>query len=263
MKLLDKLFGKNNKIKVQFINNLNGATIGVAEMLPGQLPESFSVPTTMHIHENDWTVEEAIPENAADFIQSKQLILKMRKVEYVDPKDILFTLPTISNELPNMEDRSIYNHFEVSILEDDWRQNEFLNKSSYPLVDIEVAKIQDIWANNSKETGASFPAFNKCHVRDVIGAPGLTVNFEALKNLLKTEEVGSLKLNSNNGFVLSGFSIKTENTTYYGVVNNQIVDHLCVSRYSDHSITEIENIVRTFDLIFINWYHGDLITGND
>ena len=47
MAIFNKLFGANDKIKVQFIDNSNGQTIGVAEMKMEQLPETFSVSTTM------------------------------------------------------------------------------------------------------------------------------------------------------------------------------------------------------------------------
>ena len=50
---------RNNKIKVQLIDNLNGQTIGVSEMTADQLPETFSMPTTMHVQGDDWSVEEA------------------------------------------------------------------------------------------------------------------------------------------------------------------------------------------------------------
>ena len=261
MGLFDKIFGTNDKIKVQFIDNFTGQTIGVSEMKAEQLPETFSLATTMHIQENEWTVEEAIPENSVDFIRTKSLVLKMRKLEYMNPKDILFTLPTISNELPGTTDTSLYTDFETSILEDDWRQNEFLNKSSFPLVDIEVSKIQEIWKNNSKEVEANFNAFDKCHIRETIGEPKLLLDLRNLKEILKTDNIGSLKI--NNQFVINGFSLKTEWTTYYGTIENNKATQFCICSFTDNSIEEINKIVKSFDLIFINWYHCDIITEND
>ena len=48
MGLFDKIFGKSNKIKVQFIDSSNGNVIGISEMPPEQLPETFEIQTTMH-----------------------------------------------------------------------------------------------------------------------------------------------------------------------------------------------------------------------
>jgi hypothetical protein len=88
MGLFDKIFGTDNRIKVQFIDTFNGQTIGVSKMKLDQLPETFSVHTTMHIEDSDWNVEEAIPENAIDFARTKSLILKMRKIEKINTNDI-------------------------------------------------------------------------------------------------------------------------------------------------------------------------------
>jgi hypothetical protein len=49
MRLFDKIFGAD-KIKVQFIDNLTGQSIGVSEMYPNQLPDTFSVPTVSFIN---------------------------------------------------------------------------------------------------------------------------------------------------------------------------------------------------------------------
>ncbi len=119
MGIFNKIFGKSNTVRVQFIDVSNGNTIGISEMPPEQLPETFEISTTMHLDNEDWSVEEAIPANSKDFLQSKTLTLKMRKVEYMDPKDILYTLPTISNEIPETSNSSLFNDFEFSILEDD------------------------------------------------------------------------------------------------------------------------------------------------
>ncbi len=261
MGLFDKIFGVNDKIKVQFIDNFTGQTIGVSEMKAEQLPETFSVATTMHIKENDWTVEEAIPENSFEFIKTKSLVLKMRKVEYMNPKDILFTLPTISNELPETTGSALFSDFEISIIEDDWRQNEFLNRSSFPLVDIEISKIKYILANNSKEVEINFHAFDKCHVRDTIGEPKLILDFNKLMEILKTDKIGCVKI--NNQYVKNGFSLKTGFTTYYGTVENNKVTQFCILNFTDTTIEEINKIIKPFDLIFINWYHCDIITEND
>lgn len=259
MGLFDKIFGPNNKIKVHFIDNFNGQTIGIVEMEPDKLPETFEITTRMHVKDIEWSVEEAIPTKSIDFIKTKQLTLKMRKIEYINPKDLLFTLPTISNELPSTIQNALFNNFELVIPEDDWRQDEFLNQSSFPLVEIEVKNIKNIWEKNKKEVDAPFNAFDKCHVRETIGEPNLNIDFDKLKQLLNVDKIGSLKLTGNNGFVKNSFVLKTETTTYYGILENQIVTQFCICNFSDETITEIEKILKEFNLIFINWYNADII----
>jgi hypothetical protein len=260
MGLFDKVFG-TNKIKVQFIDNSTGQILGVSEMQADQLPETFSAPTTMHIQDSEWSVEKATPESSVDFIKSKQLVLKLRKIEKINLQDILYTLPTISNEIPQTVDNSKYNDFKVSIHEDDWRQKEFLKPSSFPLVDIEVSKIKDILTNESKQVNNSFTGFKNCHARSTIGAPDLSIDFEELKNLLNVSKVGGLKV--NNEYVQDSFSLQTEHTTFYGTVANDKITQFCISDWSANTHSEILKVVNQFDLIFIHWYRCDIITGRD
>ncbi|MBS0646798.1 MAG: hypothetical protein JSR97_09465 [Verrucomicrobia bacterium] len=256
MGLFDKIFGTNNKIRVQFIDNFNGQTIGVSEMTADQLPETFSMPTTMNIQDNAWNVEEAIPENSIDFIKTKNLVLKMRKVEKMNPNDIWFTTPTISNEFPQLTEKIKETEFDISIHEDDYRQNEFLNQSSLPKIEEEFNGIKDIWTNHSKKSD-EYTLFKNCHVRKTIGSPNLTIDFNELKSLLNCDSVGQVIINGN--ILTNGFAIKTGNTTYFGALSDNTVIELCISQWNDNITKEILGIDKAFNLLFVNWYHCDLI----
>jgi len=257
MGLFDKIFG-SDKIRVQFIDNSTGETIGVSDMMPDQLPETFSVPTTLHVQEKEWSVDEAIPEHSAHFIKTKKLVLKLRKIEKINLQDVLFTLPTISNEIPVTGGKCLHNDFEISIHEDDWRQREFLKTSSFPLIDIEVAKIKDVWENDSKKVDDKFTAFTKCHVRSTIGEPALSIDFGELKKLLNVKKIGCLKINDD--FVLNSFSLQTQDTTYYGTQTNGQVDQLCIANWNEKTGSEIRRITNHFTLVFVNWYDCEILT---
>jgi hypothetical protein len=256
MGLLDKILGRNNKIKVQFIDNFNGQTIGISEMTADQLPETFSVQTTMHIQDEDWNIEEAIPENATEFIHTKSLVLKMRKVEKMNPNDIWFSLPTISNEFPQLVEMTNQTDFDITIHEDDYRQREFLNISSFPVVEQEFVGIKDIWANQSKESD-NYTLFKTCFVRKNIGSPNLTIPFQKLQNLLHKNSVGQVIIDNN--ILKNGFSIKTENTIFFGTLIADTVTELCILQWNENSVSEILNINKAFNLLFVNWYNCDLI----
>ncbi|GAA3566785.1 hypothetical protein [Snuella lapsa] len=256
MGLFDKIFGTNDKIRVQFIDNFNGQTIGVSEMTANQLPETFSVETTMHIQDNDWNVEEAIPVNSADFVKTKSLILKMRKVEKMNPNDIWFTTPTISNEFPQTTTKTTETEFDIFIHEDDYRQKEFLNMSSLSQVQEEFNDIKEIWTNHSKKS-EDYTLFKNCHVRKIIGSPNLRINFKELQTLLKCHSVGQVIINGE--VLVNGFAFKTNNTTYFGALLDETVIELCIAQWNDNTKNEILKINKTFNLLFVNWYHCDLI----
>lgn len=254
---------EDTQITVHFIDVENGQTIGISEMPSEQLPQTFEVDTTLTIHNERWQVQEAIPAQSADFIKAKKLLLKVAKVHQAVPEEILFSLPTLSNELPQTVNQALFNDFELTIAEDDWRQNEFLLLASFPLVDIELEKIKVIWENHSKPVDENFTAFDKLHVRETIGEPNLSLDFNHLQSLLGTHEIGCLKLKGNEGFVRDAFVLQTPATTYYGVLRDDRVTHLCISAFADDTLLEVQAITNAFHLLFVSWYHGDIFTADE
>jgi len=256
MGLFDKIFGKSNKIKVQFIDSLNGNVIGVSEMPPEQLPETFEIQTTMHLSDEDWSIEEAIPAHSKDFLQSRNLTLKMRKVEKMNPNDIWFTTPTISNEFPQTEPKTKETDFDISIHEDDYRQKEFLKIDSLPRIEEELKAIKEIWENHSKKS-EEYTFFKNCHTRKTIGLANLSIDFNEIQNLLNSNSIGQVII---NGEILSnGFGLTSENTTYFGTLNDGKVVELCILRWNEKTTNEILKINKEFDLLFVDWFNCDLI----
>lgn len=174
----------------------------------------------------------------------------------MNPNEIWFTTPTISNEFPQIIPKTTETESDISIHEDNYRQNEFLNVSSLPQVQEEFNGIKDIWSTHSLKNDG-YTLFKKCHVRKTIGIPNLTVDFNALQALLKCNSVGQVVV--NGGILANGFAIKTDNTTYFGTLNENTVVELCIEQWNDNTTNEILEIDRTFNLIFVNWYHCDLI----
>ena len=256
MGLFDKIFGKSNKIKVQFIDSSNGNIIGISEMPPAQLPETFEIQTAMHLNDEDWSIEEAIPAHSKDFIQSKSLTLKMRKVEKMNPDDMWFTTPTISNEFPQTEPKTKKSDFDINIHEDNYRQKEFLNIDSIPKIEEELKAIREIWENHSKKS-EEYTLFKNCHTRKTIGLANLSIDFNELQSSLNSNSIGQVKI---NGEILSnGYGLKTENTTYFGTLNNGKVIELCISQWNDKTTNEILKINKKFNLLFVDWINCDLI----
>ena len=256
MGLFDKIFGKSNTIKVQFFDSSNGNLIGVSEIPPEQLPETFEIQTTMHLNDEDWTIVEAILPHSREFLESKNLTLKMRKVEKMNPNDLWFTTPTISNEFPQTNIKTKDSEFDICIHEDDYRQKEFLNISSLPKIEIEIKAIKEVWTNHSKKK-EKYTLFKNCHSRNTIGLANLSLNFNEIQNLLNSNSIGQVII---NGEILSnGFGLKTENTTYFGTLTDGKVVELCISQWNDKTTNEILKLNKEFNLLFVDWFNCDLI----
>lgn len=265
MKLLDKLFGRSAKIKVQFIDYSTGKVIAVIDMLPEQLPATFALETKMTLADSEWQIQEAFPQTSEDFIKSKELSIKLSKIETINTSDLVFSIPTISNEFPVFSEKAIFNDFEVSINDDDLRQYEFLNKSALPLIEIEVEKINDIIENNSRPFGEGGTVFTKCHARDIIGEPDLDIDFKELKDILDVEAIGNVVVYGYDGFVANTIALTTQDTTFYGRLDSETstLTQLGISKFSKNTINEIEKIIAKFGLIFVNWCQCEVITGDE
>ncbi len=254
MGLFDKIFGKSDKIKVQFIDNSNGQTIGVSEMQADQLPATFSVATTMHIQGNDWAVEQAIPENSEEFTKSKQLVLKMSKIEYVNPNDIWFSLPTLENSFPNLTDKPSFTDFTIQIHGDDWLQQELISAENSEQIDSMLEQIKES-ASEYKEND-TFIRYKKCFTRQF---PTTKLNnkiyLSDIQEELGTNKVGTLGFSNYNGFAENVFVIEAFGTYLYG----QLSEDKSLQTFAITNIGEVtepkqlENFARKMKLNFVDW----------
>lgn len=187
---------------------------------------------------------------------NKKTEQQTEKVEKMNPNDIWYSTPTISNEFPQIIPKTTETECDIFIHEDDYRQNEFLNASSLRQVQEEFNSIKDIWTNHSKKS-EKYTLFKNCHVRKIIGSPNLKINFNELKTLLNCNSVGQVIINGE--VLVNGFAFTTENTTYFGTVLGETAIKLCIAQLNDSTKKEIFEINKTFNLLFVNWYHCDLI----
>lgn len=254
MGLFDKILGKNDKIKVQFIDNSNGEIIGVSELQPDQLPTTFSVQTTMHIQENDWSVEQAIPENVEEFVKTKQLILKMRKIEYANPNDIWFSLPTIENSFPNLTNQPLFTDFTIQIHGDDWLQQEFVSVENSEHIENMLDQIRES-AKENKESDEMI-IYKKCFARQLpISKLKDTIYLSDIQKEFEAEKIGSLSFSNDNGFAENVFVVEALGTYFYGELNkDNSLQTLAI--YDIGSITktaELEKFTKKMKLNFVDW----------
>src|SRR6478609_4441659 len=88
------------EVTVTLIDDVTDEPIGVTKMPPADLPETFERETTLHIGDVDWSVVDATPKTRPEYSASKSLTLRLRRIEKVDPRNILFSLPSICDYIP-------------------------------------------------------------------------------------------------------------------------------------------------------------------
>jgi len=155
----------SRKVHVTLIDDRSGSVLGVTKLDASALPASFFASTTMHVHEAEWSVVNADPMTRELYEKTRRLVLRLRPVERVDPQKLLFSLPTICDQLP-ASDGTEADGSEVELREDDWRQIELVAADLLPLVERELAAVRSIHVG--ERVG---PGFGQIHVRSSLPQP--------------------------------------------------------------------------------------------
>lgn len=117
------------------------------------LPDSFRAETTLNIGGNNWWVVEAEPTTREEYEESRRLVLRLRRIESVESREVRFSLPTLCDLLPPTEGPPIEGT-ELLLHEDDWRQIEFVAEVQSQWVDQELAIVANLLQHG--RVGAGF-----------------------------------------------------------------------------------------------------------
>lgn len=252
--LLMSWFKKSkNTVTVEFIENGTTTPFAVSEVPIEQLPDTFELETDLEMKDQHWRVIQATPQNKEEFSKTEKLRIILDKVQMIDPQELLFSLPTINDEISETENVSTENLF--TIHEDDWRQWEFISKKYILELKQELEAVIEIYENHKVGIG-----FDKVHIRELIKQP-------LIDKSIKIEEFGQTlnitKKSDGFGFAGSGkvkdsfaFQI-AEGMTFYGQTNNDLITVLCVQN-NNNSIQIIEQIARKYEIVFVDWCKAEV-----
>ncbi len=245
-------FGKkHDKIRVEFIESGKDKPFAVSMVPIGQLPETFEAATTLDIADKKWSVVDATPKLRSDFERSGKLRVVLSPVQMVNPKDILFSLPTINDRMCALQKTKSLDGMLV-IHEDDWRQVEFISEKLLGDVDTEIKGIRTVYETKRKGVG-----FTGMHIRKLIETPILdgVIPYSALKNLFSvSEEFSGFGISSYMAVAEHGFAFETtDGLRFYGVLNQDgNVVFLCLAT-TEGLADKCRDMMRTFHLVGVDW----------
>jgi len=233
-------------VHVELVDAVTQTPIAEADLPIEQLPESFAVSTTLHLGDHDFHVEHAEPVTRAEFAASGRLRLVLRKIEHVDPKKILFSLPTLEHALPPL--RPGGSDDALTIHEDDWRQVELVAESLLPAVETELAAIREVLAERG-----DLPGFRRLHVRERIAQPlaALRLPLDDIHSTLGAPPRRDLAISDRGSLVEGGFAFASGDGAIYGRAEHEHVVALCAWR--DASLAPLVELARTQGLILVDW----------
>ncbi len=207
-------------VHVEFVDSSTGAVFAQTKISPDQLPASFEAETTMHLGEQEWAVVSADPMTSAEFRSSGRLRLVLSRVKAatVDPRELLYSLPTISDALPAPASGTTKLGKRVLELhEDDWLQIQFYSVHQQAQVDAQVAAIREV-----HETARSGPGFKRVHVRrgcdNLFGAMPCSLTELRAACPAPSEWLDGIAVAGVAGLITDGFAVRLPSAlTLYGL----------------------------------------------
>lgn len=157
------LFDK--RIKVTLVDDATGAVMKTRRIAVGELPDSFLGSAALELGGKSWSVVEADPPFKRLYTESGALTLRLRPIETLEAQEILYLLPTISDDLAGSEGAKA-DGGEVLLSEDDWRQIELVSRGLQAEILQEFDDIETI-----REEARQGSGFNRIHVRSRIPDP--------------------------------------------------------------------------------------------
>ena len=221
----------------------------------------------MHLDQGDFEVVEATPMTAAEFRRTGnlRLVVRERKIVKLDPGELLYSLATISNELPPIQPGTTKLQKQVVELhEDDWRQVEFVAIAQQEQIDAELAAIGRVYEEQRTEEGI----FRAIHVRAGLAAPlaGTAITLAELFAAFDPPPVqlDGIAYRDVAGLVANGFALRLlSGIELLGIVDEaEHITVLCLSHARPNNAIErdlpvLARFARAHRLCLINWYRAE------
>ena len=224
---------KHPIIHVWFIDEKTGEPFAQTQSPIEQLPQSFEASTTLRLGDGSYQVVSATPVTAREFGESGKLrlVLRRQEVTKMDPRKILFSLPTLSEEMPGIaEGTTKLGKQTLELHEDDWRQVELVAVTLQGPVEAELRAIERIYAEHRQGPGQGF---NALHIRKEVPRPleGTWFTRQDLRAALgeTTTWLDGIALKGAAGLVQGGFAARlASGLQVYGLEREGRVSVLCL-----------------------------------
>ncbi len=93
--------------------------------------------------------------------------------------------------------------------------------------------------------------YEQQYIRNNALQPDLTIPFEDFCALLIDSVRGNIFF-TDQGFVQSGFAVRSDSYTYYGMLENGLIQTLCLSQF-DWADDELMRVLSVNELCLVDW----------
>lgn len=256
-------FGKK-KVEVTIVDADDGSLIAKSSLDPESVPELFDGATTMHFGDIEFDVVEAEPRDRASYSQNGKLTLKVRRAQAVlmAAEDIMYTLPTICNDIGNVVSANTKGKKFFEMHEDDWRQIELISKSLSDKIEFELNGVRQIYTEKLVPPGFFQAIFVRKEVREPLLNCIMSVSHLKAQLKASTEYDGIVYSNSTGmhpgGMVQNGFAFDgSGGVTVYGVADAECISTcgLKIRRNDDliSAADSFSSLLTEYDLVLVDW----------
>ncbi|MBA4076310.1 MAG: hypothetical protein C0508_14800 [Cyanobacteria bacterium PR.023] len=268
------MLGKSERVEVTIVNG-DGKVLTQTTQSLEDIPERFDVQTIIDLGPLKFMIVEADPADRNGCMASGKLTLKVQPIVSMNPKDILYSLPTIAysigSEIPFEADgkRILVMH------EDDWRQVELVSNSLSAEIAAEFSAIAKIFENRRGDG-----AFPTIHAREGVEGPlaGADVSLSELRGFeegmvfdgvsfaqpginaaqIKSVVGGGFALQVAGGMVLYGQVVKDPG-------GKELINALAVADAKPSNLelaaTTIAQLCQEHNLVLVDWCRGLSLSG--
>lgn len=259
---------KEQIILVKFINAANGQTVSESKADIDDLPDAFDTEREVVIDGKSWEFLEAIPLLKTEFAKSGRVEIRLRDLGLIDPAKVLFSLPTLDTDLPEIGDKECPREDRLIIHEDDWRQIEFISTSHLSGIESELRAIEKIFQESREGNG-----FREIHTRGEVGAPlyDTLLSFgKAKQSLGCRRELKGVSFAGITSSIENGFAFESEfGMTFYGQQSEGVVKSLCRTTRNnadldrDAAAKRLAEFTSAHNLIYVDWCWMVALNGNE
>jgi hypothetical protein len=254
------LFGSSctkHDVHVEFIHGNDNTTIGVVDLPLEKLPDTFAVDTTFDIADKKWSVVRAEPVTKAEFARTCRLRVYVVPLTSMPPGELLYSLPTISDDIGEGEGSTPPDDTVFQIHEDDWRQIEFVAQTYKREMDLEFGDIRKVYDERKPSGG-----FVGVHIRKRIPSPlgDKAISLEELKRELPPKhEYKAVGVQRSLGAFKNSFAWDIdEDVTVWGTKDNRDrIRIICMTIRGNHhsaaSFLTLAQFCAKRDLYLVNW----------
>ncbi|MDB4932252.1 MAG: hypothetical protein JWM10_4736 [Myxococcaceae bacterium] len=247
-------------VRIEFIDESDGATLADSEVPLASLPESFAgMETTITLGDAEYVVTRAEPATRSTIASLGGGRVFVRRVAAPQPGAPHFPHATVEATRPKLVAAPAGVEVTVRLPEDAWRQVEFVHASASDAVDAELVEVRRVTADHRVGNG-----FGECHARTGLADPlaRARVTVDALAAALGVT-ARPFGLRDRAGVVEGGFAIPYSDAVVYGVARDGYVTVLGVHGFLEDIVGNLHPIALEQRLLLVDWRKAERLRAVD